>query len=65
MGQQKSQSEQVREVVAELSRLQKEYQEKQAVLRRKLCELFSSGPATPQREIVKKVVDFFLFNNER
>jgi len=57
----KSQSDQVKEIVAELSKLQKEYEAKQAVLRRKLCELFSSGPATPQREIVKKVVDFFLF----
>lgn len=61
MEQPRSQSDQVKEIVTELARLQKEYDEKQAVLRRKLCELFSSGPRTPQREIVKKVVEFFLF----
>jgi hypothetical protein len=59
----KSQSEAVREVVEELTRVQHEYEAKQLELRTKLRNLFGVGPATPQRDIVKQVIDLFLFPN--
>lgn len=58
-----SQSEKIKEIVDELARLRKNYEADQAALRVNLCALFEDGPPTPQREIVKKVVDFFLFND--
>jgi hypothetical protein len=57
----KSQSEQVREIVEELAKVQREFEAKQLELRKKLHDVFGSGPVTPQREIVKQVIDFFLF----
>jgi hypothetical protein len=57
----KSQSEQVREIVEELAKAQREFEAKQLELRKKLHDMFGIGPATPQREIVKQVIDFFLF----
>lgn len=56
-----SQSQKVKEVVDELSRLRHDYEDKQAELRSKLHDLFGCGPDMPQREIVKKLVDMFLF----
>jgi hypothetical protein len=58
-----SQSAQIKAIVDELTRLQQQYEIEQATLRAKLFDLFGDGPATPQREIVKQLVDMFLFPN--
>jgi len=58
-----SQSQRVKEVVDELVELRREYEAKQAEIRERLHALFSVGPTTPQREILKKVIDFFCFPN--
>lgn len=59
----KSQSEQIKTIVDELVKTEQEYKAKQLALRAKLRDLFECGPRTPQREIVKQVIDFFLFPN--
>ena len=58
-----SQSDRIKEIVTELVKAQNEYYAKQWELRTKLRDLFECGPKTPQREIVKKVIDLFLFPN--
>ena len=55
------QSSKVKAVVDELVALRKQYDAQQAVLRKRLHDLFYCGPSSSQRQVVCDLVDMFLF----
>jgi hypothetical protein len=64
MNKKQSQSAKIKLIVDELVLLRHEYDIRQAAIRTKLHDLFGDGPPLAQRQVVKDLIDMFLFPEE-
>ena len=61
MNKKQSQSAKIKLIMDELIALRHDYDRHQAAIRSKLHDLFGDGPATAQRQVLKDLIDMFLF----